>query len=1533
VDKGLRDLLAEIVRQQAQRGPLPSAPQSYAMSQMVLNPYVSPQTADDTLRKDIRGPSPVNRIIDVLSRPLYAVANPIKETVETIRQENPENLGELFSAGLKNPPSYNYGAAWEGFTGREKTTGADILEASGERSGAAKGILGFALDLGLDPLTYTGVGSARSILGAGTKKSIGALRGVEEGTGAAAQSVTEEISRRAAQQVKEVPPVVPTGAPPAPSIPLRGQVQEPARTFAAGPGPSVPDLTRGALPVGPLGSARTMAGIDVPTPVPKNITDPVLRELLEGITTKQQSLPIPLPKNFVPLDANAISVIKQGVARGLPLEQAALRPLQPVEREILQRGIQGEKSSRQLERELSQATGRAPERIFSGPAASTARQLGPEEAQKVAALEAQRDEILAKIDDLEMQTSGTSSSEVLANEISRLEARLQQIAPESTRLKNIINSSTDPAERGRIAQQLEDLNNEREQLLQQTAAISEEGLEAGTLGPAGVTRTIINQEINKLERQARRIGGEIENLKKPPEVTQVQSTPTQAKVTPGDTIATPAPKRPETVQNLLDEVSGIGRNWQNMVKKQLGYIPPGASRIDMITILEAQKAANRSPVFRNMINLQIRKLREGVTPASLVQAAAERAVPFPAKSISKTRRAAAEKIAKDFLKANTFEEINHTGQTNLFNRIQSWANKNLPPKARASEVYQMLRVAEDSILASGKKLVDAEGLTVRLTDIATLAGGAKSLTTRLVDDFRHARPVQAVEDAKAGASTAVANEVLDPVVQSASKLADSVSGLRLPPSRTVQIGNELTRELSKLARQAGASAKEAGEAKKFMEDFFNPARDDLYSEVMQEARQLVRQSMSGKVDAHTINRINKKVYDSLQGNPKVLGGQATQGRVVEAIMTRFATWWNAKDLRPFAREYIDTARNVAAAFERSMTPLVRATTPTQRMNAWRVAQGKVTAGSAAEKELADRFQYLVENLVGAHDLVDTPAVAESVLIRSGTTMRELNKDLPKRLQFKDTRGADDLGRSYDYSDGKWMHSWKEWDIDEPAEALYQLTRSLQLVTRKNAMLDDAAARWGVPVRGGDFTHTVNADRLQNFYFPKQIADQLNTVWKRLETDKFYYGGKPLQIFDKVQRMWKTGVTIYSPSHHIRNLNGDIFLSALDGVVTPGPYLKSMQVMHAYKGRYSDIESVLNIMDKDLRDRALRAAPGSHIVTTRAGHSMTAEQVYQAAESQGFLLRATTLEDIINTGTGMEGTFGALGQKFAPFGGRVHQTAAKTSELRDHFVRIAHFIDVLGKSKQKTLRDAIEEAGHRVKKFHPDGSDLTGFEQSVMRRIIPFYSWLRKSTPLLIEGAVMRPHISLAFPKAMANIQQMTGVESNGPGDPFPMDQMFPDWIKEKGIGPIIDPESPLAGIGRQQTWRGETPGYVVVDPTNPLTDMLAEFTDPRQALMSNLTPAARIPGELLTGHTALGIPIEEVEGGTTGHILQQVPPLGIGARVTGMTRPEEPWHPEQLTNWLTSAGIKGTGPYEAQAQFEIRDAIAAMGRRERESRK
>jgi hypothetical protein len=1245
-NQDLTNLLADLVRTNATNRKA-NFEQVSGLSKAILagtglqKPY---QSNLENNSKDPRGPSFVNRVLDVMSRPLYGTLNYMKGTMERTAENSDGSMGgdlkELLKATSVGTNTEGLKDIWAGLSGKEKTTGRDIMKAipgdpTQDWSGPAKFAAGMGIDIIADPLTYLGVGLVPKI-GKAAKASTEALKAVESGAASTAQSLTEEIAQRAAQQAQKLETVIPTRGMPAPAV------GAPPRIFAAGAGP-----------------------------VPK-LADDIVEQ-------------IPMTKPRTPIAA----------------------------------------------------------------------------------------------------------------------------------------------------------------------------IEAG---------------------------------------------PTKVDVDPLDMLS----------QTLLKSKTG-----KKQFTELAGKLPEKADPRLTLKVLHEQIAATKSPVAQNLLRKEAEKVQAGIKPADILSEARVTPAQFPELTINERWIDTARKAAQNFLKSNRMKNINHVGQTNLYNKVLHAAGK-VRRDRRQFHVLQMLRIAEEEVLSAGRHLVDGEGISVRLSDIANMSGGARTLTPKLVDDFRKARPSQQVENLKAFTTPQVASEILDPVIKTAETVAPKLK--ELPPSQTVQVGSEISKELSKLAEAAGASSREAKTAKAFIDDLFSVTRDGLYSSIQNQARNLVRQSSSGIVDSKALSKISEDVYSSLGANPKVLGRAPMQGKVVEGIMTKFATWWGAKDLKPFSREYIDTARNVAAAFSETLTPIVRATRPSQRATAFSIAQGKMAPGTPEEEALANQFKYLVERLMGTHGITEN---AEAVVLRSGTVMKELNDELPKTLQFVTTKGTDNLGRAFDYTNGQWMHSWKEWAVKEPAESLYQLTRAMQMVTRKNSMWDDAAARWGMPLRSAEFQHTVKGiDRLAGTYFPKQIADQLTNLQAQLNRDVFRTPNKGIELFDKVQRMWKTGVTVYSPSHHIRNLNGDIYLAALDGVVSPKPYAIATKVLHAYPTRYKDLESVFNIMDPNLRESALRARPGNIVLTTKHGEKMTAEQLYQAAESQGLFIRGVDIEDLMGNTSPALGTFGS---KVQPFGGRVHETATKVSELRDHWVRLAHFTDILSKSRAP-LRVAIEQAGRRVKKFHPDGMDMTGFEQNVMRRVIPFYSWMRKATPLVIEGAVMRPHITLAFPKAAANMQLATGIESEGPGDPFPMDQMFPDWIKEKGIGPIFQPGS---GVGRDETWRGESPGYTIMNPTQPFIDQIAQIGSPGKTALSSLSPFAKIPIELMTGRNSLGIPLENVEGGVPGHLAQQIPAVGIGARITGMTRDNEPYNPEQLINWLTSAGITGTGPYQSQAQTEIRDLITQMAKKQR----
>jgi hypothetical protein len=571
------------------------------------------------------------------------------------------------------------------------------------------------------------------------------------------------------------------------------------------------------------------------------------------------------------------------------------------------------------------------------------------------------------------------------------------------------------------------------------------------------------------------------------------------------------------------------------------------------------------------------------------------------------------------------------------------------------------------------------------------------------------------------------------------------------------------------------------------------------------------------------------------------------------------------------------------------------------------------------------FHDAMEKLLHSSRLSDDAAKGNTVALRAGVTMDELNqalKEMGSKFRFTNKIVKDKYGIEHDFTkNADWLKSWEVGEFTDPMQFMHWINTSLQRVTRKNAVIDDMVARWGMPVKTGEFRYSIDHPRLAGFYFPKEIAEQGGVLLKQFERN-FTPNSEMLRTYDKVLRAWKSGVTIYSPSHHIRNIIGDMWLAALDGVSSPKSYMLSMRTMHAMRGRYKDIKSVGELTDPDSLRLAM-TRPGDTALTTKGGVPLTFEQIYVAAHNQGLLAKASVLEDIITDSGRLIGDM-PISQ------GRIREAAHGLAENRDHFVRIAHFIHLIRNSKTKNWKDLFSEAGHRVKKYHPDGMDLTDFERNVMRRLVPFYSWLRKATPLMVEAMVQKPQLVTLYPKMMANIQDVMGIEGvSGLGDPFPADRQFPDWIRAGGIGPVLHQGMGglpgfIASLARKDNGRE---GYTMLNPSNPFNDIVGDISEPSTLIKGSVTPAIGIPASVWSGETSLGIPIEN-QG---RFIAEQIPGVGILSRVSGRQqgREDEPFSPEQLIRFLTASGLQGTAPYEESAR---RQQLLALREKMREGR-
>jgi hypothetical protein len=936
------------------------------------------------------------------------------------------------------------------------------------------------------------------------------------------------------------------------------------------------------------------------------------------------------------------------------------------------------------------------------------------------------------------------------------------------------------------------------------------------------------------------------------------------------------------------------------------------------------------------------------------------------------------KFAKDPNKSPAV--FNPAQQANLaetFMRIQKQTKGKL-------NAFRMIRASEDHLISRGYHPSFWDGTHVRLSDIVLemahkaedIPNITKTYLTKIITDFKNShkpgknadfRIAQTIENLRASSAAndaPLVSNVIDKSTKTAS-IADKV----LSDPKYSEFVKAVKEQANKNLNVLGSSHSAIKAANSLLDAVLNKNNANPALKATQAKRSYINSYMQGE------ERLWKPVQEAqTRAVGEIVGIAASSAakeigegnKAVDFIMTRMATWWGQKDLRPEVLIKTSTAFANAGARARVWNKIAKDYTPEELEEGFKFAQNKIPLGAATDKieKAGQIFQKSMQNLFDSTGLTKEALMASSVATRSGMLLDDINYQLSlikAPFRFTNGRFIDPQGNLKDYSQGiDWLKSWEMFDVKDPLELMWKVETAVEQLMHKYAYLDEVAARWGSPVKTSEFNTLLRSNaggtdssifglpsgyaraskakdpkplkartkvkghRLDGLYFPSDIAPQIK---KSLDSWDQIYDPKSnlVKLFDRVTRAWKSGVTIYAPSHHIRNLIGDVYLSWMAGVSNPLTYGKAAKVIWSQKDRYRDLESVENLIGRDALSKAM-TRPGDVVAKTRGGHKLTAEQIYIAAHSHGLLPTTNVIEEL----------FGEPLLKFQPFKGRVRDFVRGTSENREHFVRITHFIDILEKSKEKNLQTLFKEASKTVRKWHPDGSDLTDFERNTLRRIMPFYSWTRKSIPLLVESALLNPGKTVLYPKFMQAMQGMMGIEAPSRTDPFPYDQLFPDWIKEKGIGPTLRhglTESGVPGLltnaSRSITgFTGEDAGYTVVNPSNPFIDMVAQFggmgnpSDPIQGVGQMLTPFFKIPSEIIHNKTSLtGAPIEPGK-----YIAENIPIASMFSRVSGIGAfgptergMKEGINYEALVNLLTALGLQGTGPYIKTAEFQERD--------------
>lgn len=592
------------------------------------------------------------------------------------------------------------------------------------------------------------------------------------------------------------------------------------------------------------------------------------------------------------------------------------------------------------------------------------------------------------------------------------------------------------------------------------------------------------------------------------------------------------------------------------------------------------------------------------------------------------------------------------------------------------------------------------------------------------------------------------------------------------------------------------------------------------------------------------------------------------GRIMQPLGRFFVADYGMKLVNPFRWAFGNLSNVRRATMMNDLNKLskahpgfVQGTETTILAKAWQDFRHGIEGGDQAVLAAQRDLQKMWDTMFSTSS---PDSILGNPFFRTGVSLHKLNETLAAvGVEHQIDVGSALLHSTQNNTDmlTEAFSQWKSWDVKDPLDFINRMYVAAEKVSTDAAVVQSFqnwALRHGLASKtrtAGFAKMTASRDSRyfdmvdQNLYFDPEIINQFGIMDRVSQMSATFDGelGKFIHgPFDLIQGAWKFAITLPRPGHHIRNLIGDTSMT----YVAEGMRYSARSARDAFK-----VLSVKKGYTGIDWNRAMSAA-GDHVIpgpgdTIAAGKfgNMSVDEITQAMGAEGLLNSYHALEDLADVNSPMlheihNSTLGKVVRKVTFRGGHIEKGAAAISEARDHWVRSQHFIQYLHKAQKtgvdhlgrkiKSREDLFMLAGAQVRKHHPDGSMLSINERKIMRRVMPFYSWVRGAIPAIIESALLHPGRALTFPKASYNLAVSMGIDPYSMSDPFPTDQLFPSFLSEQAFGPQFQlPGGQYLGIN---------PGFAETDVAN-----MFAAPDPIRGIAGAISPFIRTPAELLSG--------------------------------------------------------------------------------------
>ena len=350
---------------------------------------------------------------------------------------------------------------------------------------------------------------------------------------------------------------------------------------------------------------------------------------------------------------------------------------------------------------------------------------------------------------------------------------------------------------------------------------------------------------------------------------------------------------------------------------------------------------------------------------------------------------------------------------------------------------------------------------------------------------------------------------------------------------------------------------------------------------------------------------------------------------------------------------------------------------------------------------------------------------------------------------------------------------------------------------KNVFAD---RRWAVPrheSRGlraqdgwGDLTHPLTGEqyrvrteviehfeRAMSFMEPgkaenfiKHYWDPITSIWKGWATfarPAFY---NLRNMLDDGFRMWMGGFSA-NPVEMGKSIKAT-FYAGLMGRLDIGEPAKryARQARRESKTEFGkwfrkNKDGIADTFDAKLKEIADDV--DTYGITNKRGETISPRQAHNAATQRGIVEKGyTTAElhpgdaDLMESARKWDHE-GMSWRKVTPYLKKANplgsegfwmQGTGATARFMENTRRMMLFID------RWRAGETFDEAAKQVKKWLFDYKELTGFERQVARRIVPFYTFMRKNIPAQMEAVMRHPGRYLAVGKAKRAVEAKAELE-------------------------------------------------------------------------------------------------------------------------------------------------------------------------------